>query len=38
MLNPIIVANIEEPPYDIIGKGEPTIGTKPKTMHIFTTT
>jgi len=38
MLIPIIVANIEEPPYDIIGKGEPTIGSNPKTMHIFTTT
>ena len=34
---PIIVANIEEPPYDIIGSGDPTIGTKPKTIDIFTT-
>ena len=34
--NPIIVANIEEPPYDIIGNGEPTIGSKPKTIAIFT--
>ena len=32
---PIIVANIEEPPYDIIGKGEPTIGSKPNTMLMF---
>ena len=31
-----MVANIEEPPYDIMGKGDPTIGSKPKTMHIFT--
>ena len=30
--------NIDEPPYDIIGKGEPTIGSKPKTMLIFITT
>ena len=37
MLNPIIVANIEEPPYDMIGKGEPTMGNKPNTMLIFTT-
>ena len=36
--NPIIVANIDEPPYDIIGKGEPTIGSRPKTMLIFITT
>ena len=38
MPKPIIVANIEEPPYDIIGNGEPTIGSKPKTMPIFTAT
>ena len=37
ILIPIIVANIEEPPYDIIGKGEPTIGNKPKTMLILIT-
>ena len=24
--NPIIVASIEDPPYDIIGSGDPTIG------------
>ena len=35
MLKPIIVANIEDPPYDIIGNGEPTIGSKPKTMLIL---
>jgi hypothetical protein len=35
--NPIIVANIDEPPYDIIGKGEPTIGSKPRTILIFIT-
>ena len=34
---PIIVANIDEPPYDIIGSGEPTIGSKPKTIDKFTT-
>ena len=32
---PIIVANIEDPPYDIIGNGEPTIGSKPKTILMF---
>ena len=32
-----MVANIEEPPYDIIGNGEPTIGSKPKTIDKFTT-
>ena len=31
-----MVANIEYPPYDIIGKGDPTIGNKPNTMLIFT--
>ena len=35
--NPIIVANIEDPPYDIIGNGEPTIGSNPKTIDKFTT-
>tara|TARA_B100000989_G_scaffold50740_1_gene33582 strand:- start:233 stop:364 length:132 start_codon:yes stop_codon:yes gene_type:complete len=34
---PIIVANIEEPPYDMIGKGDPTIGSKPKTIDKLTT-
>ena len=37
MPKPIIVASIEEPPYDIIGNGEPTIGSKPKTIDKFTT-
>jgi hypothetical protein len=36
--NPIMVASIEDPPYDIIGKGDPTIGSKPKTIDIFTVT
>ena len=36
--NPIIVASIEDPPYDIIGSGDPTIGSKPKTMDMFTVT
>ncbi len=36
--SPNIVAIIEEPPYDIIGNGEPTIGSRPKTIIIFTTT
>ena len=31
-----MVANIDEPPYDIMGKGDPTIGSKPKTMDKFT--
>ena len=31
-----MVANMEDPPYDMIGNGEPTIGNKPKTIHIFT--
>lgn len=35
---PIMIASIEEPPYDKIGNGAPTIGNKPKTMPIFTTT
>ena len=34
--NPIIVANIEEPPYDIIGSGDPTIGNKPSTIDRLT--
>ena len=38
MPKPIIVANIEDPPYDIIGKGDPTIGSKPNTIDMFTTT
>ena len=38
MLNPIIVDSIEDPPYDIIGNGEPTMGNKPRTIDIFTAT
>ena len=33
---PTIVANIDEPPYDIMGNGDPTIGKRPKTMLILT--
>ena len=38
MPSPSIIDIIEEPPYDIIGRGAPTIGSKPKTMPIFTAT
>ena len=38
ILNPIIVANIDEPPYDIMGSGDPTIGSKPKTIDMLTAT
>ena len=37
-LKPNIIAIIDDPPYDMIGKGEPTIGNKPSTMPIFTAT
>ena len=30
-----MVASKEEPPYDIIGNGEPTIGSNPKTIDIL---
>jgi hypothetical protein len=36
MASPIIVANIDDPPYDMIGNGDPTIGHKPKTIAILT--
>ena len=36
MLKPSIIDNIEEPPYDIIGSGAPTIGNRPRTIAIFT--
>ena len=36
--SPNIIAIIEEPPYDIIGSGDPTIGSNPSTIIIFTTT
>ena len=38
MLNPIIIDSIDEPPYDIIGKGAPTIGSNPRTIAILTNT
>ena len=38
MPKPIIIAIIEDPPYDIIGRGEPTIGNKPNTIIMLTTT
>ena len=38
MLNPIIIESIDEPPYDIIGSGAPTIGNNPTTMDILTNT
>ena len=34
----IIIAIIDEPPYDIIGRGAPTIGSRPKTIDMFTMT
>ena len=36
ILSPSIIDSIEDPPYDIIGKGAPTIGKSPKTIEIFT--
>ena len=33
-----MVANIDDPPQDIIGKGDPTIGSNPKTMLMLTVT
>ena len=33
-----MMAIIEDPPQDIIGKGDPTMGNKPNTIPIFTTT
>ena len=36
--SPNIIAIIEDPPYDMIGKGDPTIGSKPNTIIIFTAT
>jgi len=36
MLKPSIIDSIEDPPYDIIGKGAPTIGSKPTTIAMFT--
>ena len=31
-----MVASIDDPPYDMIGRGDPTIGNSPKTIHMFT--
>ncbi len=33
-----MVANMDEPPQDIIGKGDPTIGSNPKTIEILIVT
>jgi len=38
MPSPSIIAIIDDPPYDIIGKGAPTIGKSPRTMPILTAT
>jgi hypothetical protein len=38
MPKPNMIAIIDDPPYDIIGKGEPTIGSSPSTIIIFTAT
>ena len=38
ILSPSIIDNIEDPPYDIMGNGAPTIGSNPKTIEIFTNT
>ena len=35
---PIIVASIDEPPYDMIGSGDPTIGSNPVTIAMFMVT
>ena len=32
------MANIDDPPYESIGSGAPTIGIKPRTMPMFTAT
>ena len=36
--SPNMIAIIEEPPYDIIGRGDPTIGSRPNTIIMLTTT
>ena len=38
MLNPIIIESIDDPPYDIIGRGAPTMGSNPNTIDILTAT
>ncbi len=35
---PNMIAIIEDPPYDMIGNGDPTIGSKPKTIIMLTAT
>ena len=35
---PIIVASKDEPPYDIIGKGAPTVGSRPSTIDMLVAT
>ena len=35
---PIIIESIDDPPYDIIGNGAPTMGNKPSTIYILTAT
>jgi len=35
---PNMIAIIEEPPYDMMGKGDPTIGSRPRTIIILTAT
>jgi len=35
---PNIIAIIEDPPYDIIGRGAPTIGSRPSTIPMLTAT
>ena len=36
--NPNMIANIDDPPYESICNGEPTMGSKPSTIPTFTTT
>ena len=38
MPKPNMIAIIEDPPYDMIGSGDPTMGNKPSTIIMFTTT
>ena len=33
-----MVASKEDPPYDIIGRGDPTIGSNPRTIDILMVT
>jgi hypothetical protein len=36
ILKPSIIDSIDDPPYDMMGSGAPTIGNSPRTMAIFT--